>query len=103
MGAKGRADAPRSDGAVGFFDSGLGGLCILDAFRALCPDESTIYIADSANCPYGGKPAERILEISRGHVRTLLSKGYDLEDLYPSMRQTVDFYLRGLELEREVA
>ena len=34
---------------------------------------------------------------------TLLSKGYDLEDLYPSMRQTVDFYLRGLELEREVA
>ena len=60
---------------IGFFDSGLGGLCILDAVCALLPHESTVYIADSANCPYGGKPAERILEISRGHVRTLLSKG----------------------------
>ena len=66
MGAKGRADAPRSDGAVGFFDSGLGGLCILDAFVALCPNESTVYIADSANCPYGNRPADEIVRLSRG-------------------------------------
>ena len=75
MGAKGRADAPRSDGAVGFFDSGLGGLCILDAFRALCPDESTIYIADSANCPYGNRPADEIVRLSRANTEELLSRG----------------------------
>ena len=75
MGVKGRADAPRSDGAVGFFDSGLGGLCILDAFRALCPDESTVYIADSANCPYGNRPADEIVRLSRANTEELLSRG----------------------------
>ena len=75
MGAKGRADAPRSDGAVGFFDSGLGGLCILDAFVALCPNESTVYIADSANCPYGNRPADEIVRLSRANTEELLSRG----------------------------
>ena len=50
---------------VGFFDSGLGGLCIRDAFVRLCPDESTAYVADSANCPYGNRPPDEILRISR--------------------------------------
>ena len=75
MGAKGRADSPRSDGAVGFFDSGLGGLCILDAFVALCPNESTVYIADSANCPYGNRPAEEIVRLSRRNTERLLGLG----------------------------
>ena len=75
MGAKGRADSPLSDGAVGFFDSGLGGLCILDAFVALCPNESTVYIADSANCPYGNRPADEIVRLSRANTEELLSRG----------------------------
>ena len=75
MGATGRADAPRSDGPVGFFDSGLGGLCILDAFTALCPNESTVYIADSANCPYGNRPADEIVRLSRANTEELLSRG----------------------------
>jgi glutamate racemase len=75
VGAKGRADSPRSDGAVGFFDSGLGGLCILDAFVALCPNESTVYIADSANCPYGNRPADEIVRLSRANTEELLSRG----------------------------
>ena len=63
------------DGAVGFFDSGLGGLCILDAFRRLCPNESTVYIADSANCPYGNRPAEEIVALSEANTRELLGRG----------------------------
>jgi len=59
---------------IGFFDSGLGGLCIRDAVRDVLPLESTVYIADSANCPYGNKPAEEILRIARGHVETLLAR-----------------------------
>ena len=62
-------------GAVGFFDSGLGGLCILDAFKALCPHESTIYIADSKNCPYGNKPADEIVRLAERHTRRLLKRG----------------------------
>jgi glutamate racemase len=70
-----RLGAPGADGAVGFFDSGLGGLCILDAFKRLCPDESTVYIADSANCPYGNRPAEEIVRISRRNTARLLGRG----------------------------
>ena len=62
-------------GAVGFFDSGLGGLCILDAFKALCSHESTIYIADSANCPYGNRPAGEIVRLSRANTEALLARG----------------------------
>lgn len=60
---------------VGFFDSGLGGLCILEAFRRECPGESTIYIADSKHCPYGNRPADEIIRISRENTRRLLERG----------------------------
>ena len=43
---------------VGFFDSGIGGRCVLDAFSRLMPDEPTVYVADSGNCPYGNKSGE---------------------------------------------
>ncbi len=57
---------------VGFFDSGLGGLCILEAFRRLCPNEETVYIADSRNCPYGNRSAHEIRRISEENVAKLL-------------------------------
>ena len=63
---------------VGFFDSGIGGRCILDAFRRLCPDEPTIYFADTKNCPYGNKPAEDIVERSRAISATLIGRGCDV-------------------------
>ena len=60
---------------VGFFDSGVGGLSVLRAVAELMPYESTDYIADSANCPYGGRRADEIREFARRHVRTLLARG----------------------------
>ena len=60
---------------VGFFDSGLGGLCILEAFKRECPLESTVYIADSANCPYGNKPAEEIVRLAEANTSELLARG----------------------------
>ena len=59
---------------VGFFDSGLGGLCILEAFKRECPRESTVYIADSSHCPYGNRPAEEILRLSRANTSRLLRR-----------------------------
>ena len=63
---------------VGFFDSGVGGLCVRDACIRLLPCESTVYIADSANCPYGGRPPAEITALARGHVRRLLEYGCKL-------------------------
>jgi glutamate racemase len=43
-------------GPVGFFDSGIGGRSVLDAFRRIAPGERTVYLADTENCPYGNRP-----------------------------------------------
>lgn len=63
---------------VGFFDSGIGGRCVLDAFRRLCPDEPTIYIADTENCPYGNKPPEEIVRLSKQIAADLIEGGCEV-------------------------
>jgi len=59
---------------VGFFDSGVGGLCVREAFRRVCPQEDTVYIADSKNCPYGNRPPSEIVRLAKAHVRTLVGR-----------------------------
>ena len=63
-----------SEKPVGFFDSGVGGTCILKAFKKLCPNEETVYLADSENCPYGNKPPEEIVRLSEANVKKLLKR-----------------------------
>lgn len=63
---------------VGFFDSGIGGMCVLEAFRRLCPGEETVYLADSAHCPYGNKPPQEIVRLSERCVRKLLKRNCKL-------------------------
>ena len=69
---------PRPADPIGFFDSGVGGLCVRDACTHLMPHESTIYIADTANCPYGGRPAAEVAVFARGHVERLAGMGVKL-------------------------
>lgn len=40
---------------IGVFDSGVGGLSVLQALRALLPQEDYLYVADTAHAPYGEK------------------------------------------------
>ena len=40
---------------IGVFDSGVGGLTVLRALRRRLPQESTIYLGDTARVPYGTK------------------------------------------------
>ena len=63
---------------VGFFDSGVGGRCVLDAFRRLCPDEPAVYVADSENCPYGNKPPEEIVRLSKRIAADLIGRGCEV-------------------------
>ena len=63
---------------VGFFDSGVGGRCVLEAFRRLCPGEPTVYVADTANCPYGNKPPEEVVRLSKGIAADLIGRGCEV-------------------------
>ncbi len=46
--------------AIGFFDSGIGGLCVARAFLALRPAARVFYVADWEHCPYGGRGDDEI-------------------------------------------
>jgi len=45
-----------SAGPIGVFDSGVGGLSVLQQIRQRLPGESLHYVADTAHIPYGDKP-----------------------------------------------
>lgn len=57
---------------IGFFDSGIGGLSVWQAVVDRLPHEATIYFADSANAPYGSRPAPEVKALSAAIVRFLL-------------------------------
>ena len=54
---------------IGIFDSGLGGLTVAGEIMHAMPDESIVYLGDTARCPYGPRPPhdvrEFVLEIGR--------------------------------------
>ena len=51
-----------SPGAIGIFDSGIGGLSVALAVRKLMPAEHLIYVADTAYAPYGDKTDDVIYQ-----------------------------------------
>ena len=59
---------------IGIFDSGVGGTSIWKEVHSLLPNESTIYLADSKNAPYGIKGKERIIELCIKNAELLLEK-----------------------------
>ncbi|MEJ5281118.1 glutamate racemase [Pseudomonas sp. MYb541] len=50
---------------IGVFDSGIGGLTVLEEIQQLLPHESLLYVADCGHIPYGEKSPAFILERSR--------------------------------------
>ncbi|SDD79074.1 glutamate racemase [Ruegeria marina] len=64
--------------AVGIFDSGLGGLTVLDAAQKRLPDVDFLYYADSAHAPYGVRTPEDIYQLTRKAVHDLWNRGCDL-------------------------
>lgn len=60
---------------IGIFDSGLGGLSVTKEIISLLPNESTIYLADSINAPYGEKSKEQIIEFSIKNTELLVKLG----------------------------
>lgn len=64
--------------AVGIFDSGLGGLTVLDAVSKRLPDVPFVYYGDNARAPYGVRDADDIYELTTHGVERLWAAGCDL-------------------------
>ena len=59
---------------IGFFDSGVGGVTLWKSIKSLLPNENTIYLSDSKNCPYGIKSANEIDKICFNNTKFLIEK-----------------------------
>ena len=59
---------------IGFIDSGVGGLTVLKEALKQLPNESMIFLGDSARCPYGTRPKEEIRQYTLEMVQFLLQK-----------------------------
>jgi len=65
-------------GAIGIFDSGIGGLTVLNAVARLLPHERLVYLGDTARSPYGTKSAETVTEYALDNAAFLAEKGIKL-------------------------
>jgi len=60
---------------IGVFDSGIGGWSVLREIRRELPDESLIYVADSAYAPYGGRPDAEVAARAHALASFLVERG----------------------------
>ena len=65
-------------GPIGVFDSGVGGLTVLKALMSRLPQESTLYLGDTARVPYGTKSGEVVTRYSLKNAEFLLERGIKL-------------------------
>ena len=83
---------------IGVFDSGVGGLTVLDELRRRLPDEPTIYLGDNERAPYGPRPAHEVERFTAECVAWLL--GQDVKLLVLACNTAT---ARALPLVREQA
>jgi glutamate racemase len=64
--------------SIGVFDSGVGGLTVVRALRALLPGEDITYLGDTARVPYGSKSPRTVERYSLACQQFLLDRGVKL-------------------------
>ena len=72
------AQLPSTAGPIGIFDSGYGGLTILDGIRGQLPEYDYLYLGDNARTPYGPRSFDVVYEFTRQSVVKLFDMGCHL-------------------------
>jgi len=69
---------PSATDAIGLFDSGVGGLTVMQQIMRTLPHERLIYFGDTARVPYGNKGQHTIVRYSIENTISLLEKNIKL-------------------------
>lgn len=69
---------PSVPGPIGVFDSGYGGLTILNEIRRLLPQYDYMYLGDNARAPYGNRSFELVYKFTLQSVKALFERGCHL-------------------------
>jgi len=64
-------------GAIGVFDSGLGGLTVVKEIKKLHPKAKIVYLGDTARVPYGTRSKETVVRFALEDARFLEKKGVE--------------------------
>jgi glutamate racemase len=67
-----------TDAPIGVFDSGVGGLTVARAIIDQLPNESVLYVGDTAHSPYGPKPLAEVREYALAVMDDLVAQGVKL-------------------------
>src|ERR1700741_1382220 len=67
-----------STAPIGIFDSGMGGLTVMRALKARLPNESYVYLGDTARLPYGTKSADTVTRYAVPASAALMQHGIKL-------------------------
>lgn len=99
---------PHTPGPIGIFDSGYGGLTILNKIREILPEYDYIYLGDNARSPYGTRSFEIVYEFTLQAVSKLFEMGCHLVILAcntasaKALRSIQTNDLPGMDPERRV-
>jgi len=92
---------------IGIFDSGLGGITVLNELEKKMPNENYIYLGDTLNFPYGNKTKEEIIEFSDKNIKFLISQnvkmviiacGTATSQALKTMQSKYNLYIEGIIL-----
>ena len=64
----------KNEQPIGIFDSGVGGLTVLSALKTALPNESFLYLGDTAHLPYGTKSPEAVIHYAQQASQTLVDR-----------------------------
>jgi glutamate racemase len=67
-----------NDAPIGIFDSGVGGLTVARAIIDQLPNESIVYLGDTANSPYGPKSIQEVRDLALTVMDRLVEEGVKL-------------------------
>lgn len=73
-----KKELSKTAGAIGVFDSGYGGLTILNQIRQVLPEYDYIYLGDNARTPYGTRSFDIVYEFTLQAVNKLFEMGCHL-------------------------
>ncbi len=73
-----QSSQPNPDAPIGIFDSGYGGLTVLREITRELPNESIVYVGDTARCPYGPRDLDEVDGFVQQICRFLIAQGAKL-------------------------
>ena len=91
---------------IGLFESGIGGISILDKLKELLPNENFIFLADNKNCPYGYKSKKEIIFLSTKNCEKLIELNCKVlvvacntatTNAIEKLREVIDIPIIGIE------